>query len=363
MASLAEEIDVISAQLAGSGCAFEPDTPAAADTPAAPGTCTEDAQDSGGTKPAQFSDVALPPAAPVKATKRGPGRPSKTPATPHIMKIGVVTKPRYPSSAIEFGYEHPQEFKTLSSFLGKLKCTTVYLHATSTSITLNSVDATGQVVVAAVMNGTDMNYYFCLREIWLSINFADIESVFKHVDRSHTIIKFLYSNDDASLFHIHLRDSHLDKVTKFPVSVTEQIDPPDTWDSVMDLYTIRDNSLLSWRLPSKSFKKTNDLAVSGSPTVTVQYTGGSDALVLEWLGSSFAPVTEVYRDFDRIRFQSSIPEDEVFTISYSAMCGKNLSAAVVDEYVHLYCWADRAILAEFKGGGISVVAEMQPILA
>ena len=310
---------------------------------------------------AEIIAAAVPAAVipPPKPQKRGPGRPSKTPAPPSVQMHGVVSTPRFPGSLIELGYANPLAFKSLSTFFEKLKCSEMMIHATPDRLMIKSVDSTEKITIASVVEGGDMNHYYCERELWLSFNFSDVEKVFKSIDRSYNLIKFWYTRADPVLIQIHLCDSSLKKSTQFPISVVEQSTRPTMWDSVMQLYSARADSLISWQLPSKSFKKTNDIAAHTSNTVTVQYTGGSDRLTLEWGGSSFAPNMETYSNFEAIMFRSTLAQGSVLTLKYSTMCGKNLSAAAINDHVKLHCWADKPILAVFEGGGISVAAEMR----
>lgn len=295
----------------------------------------------------------------AEAKKRGPGRPSKTPQAPPTRHYGIVDTPKFPNSILELGYQDPSAFKHLFSFLEKLKCSEVVMHGTPSQLTINSSDSTEKINVMAVVDGNTMNHYYCGREFWLSITLSDIDKIFRCIDKTFNIIKFHYSATDTILLEIQLCNSAIAKTNQFTAVVTELTQPPATWDNVADLYNARGTSSISMRLPSKSFKKTHEIAINTAKVVNVQYTGGQPQVTLEWNGTGFAPCKEVYTNLGAISFQSRMRPGDIMSLKYSALCGKNLSAAVINEHVELHMWDRKPVLALFEGPGITVAAEMR----
>lgn len=305
--------------------------------------------------------AAIPGEAPaaLAAKRRGPGRPSKLPPPPQVPVHGIVSAPTYEDSLLELGFDSPDAFKQLFLFLGKLGCPQVILHATPTQLSFNALSSTEQLSASAVVEGSRMNHYYCARDLWLNLCYDDVKDIFKRVDKTFNLITFNYRTMDAIILEINLKNFVLHRTNKFCVNVRE-VPPMSDWDSVIDLYTHRDESHITWVLPIKAFKKTHDIAATSSDYIDITHHHGASNLVLQWRGTGYAPCREEYADPAVIHFRSSLAPGEALQVRYSSACGKALSGIAPTDTVQVYCTNSKPILLVFDGPGIAIAVEMLP---
>jgi len=306
-------------------------------------------------------DLQLNPPQPAQPQKkRGPGRPSKTPAAPPIRHDGIVTEPRNQDDRLEVSSANPQMFKSLFNYFEKLKCDEIHIHATPTGLNFYSEDAKKDLKVRASIAGEQMNWYYCADEFWLSLNLGTVKGLTSKIDKSFHVVKFVYRYSDAMVFEMILQNRTAKIDHHWPLTVGIPTPRPE-WVDLEKVTTSIDEYPLAWTIDAKSFKKTHDIAKLHATTIRIEIVGGTDRLKLSYAGSGIPTFSEEYTDSKQINLLNNLEEDEIFSVDYSASSGTTLSGAIPSDHVRIFCKEDSPILFLSNEEGISLITSMDVV--
>lgn len=299
---------------------------------------------------------------PTQQKRRGPGRPTKNPATEPLPMTGIASSPRGGAENIlELAAEQPMAFKKLFNFFIKLGAQIVHLHANPTRICLYTSDGSSQIRVRAEVAGNQMNHYYCAEDFWISLNAEDLWKIFSCVSKEFQRIRFIYKRTDRSAFLISLSDRLLDKDNNFPMSVSIATPNPQ-WLELERMDAEKKKYKVSWTVSQAVFKKCHEIATQTSEIIKVSLTGGGN-LTLGYHGSGVYDYVETYKDSKKINLQSKLAAGDMFAVDYSAQIGRTLSTAIPASEVTIYCNEHCPILVVSKedSTGISVTSALERV--
>lgn len=153
-------------------------------------------------------------------TKRGPGRPRKTPAKSCTPARGVLSKPDCEDNIVEVVYSRPEDFKKFATYNHSLSADRVMFGFSREGMFLFTKDYKETTYIRGRAEGAKMEGYYCGKSAAPVIAFDNFFDVFKGVTSTHTCIK------------LSLRKDSPDKL--FGVLQSEDGENRFEWDTIVD---------------------------------------------------------------------------------------------------------------------------------
>lgn len=312
-----------------------------------------------------------PPAAPkapetsgsAAGKRRGPGRPSKMPAAPGVLHLGIVEAPKNSDDQLEFSSDNPMAFRALFICFEKLKSNEVHVQVSDQEMTFYTEDSQKCLRVRATVHGDRANHFYCGHPFHIQFDRSAIAKAFSNIDKTYHLIKFIYRYSDPGVLEIVLSNLTIQKENHFPITVNVPPTLREDWSCLAAMEQERHTYPVAWTVSQRMFKKCHEIANQFATVMKVDLDGGSH-LALRYTGSGIPKFSEEYKDSAKICLHSTIAEGDSFSVDYSTLAGKTLATSIPGEDVRIFCREGSPILfwTEVGGGLISMLTALDPII-
>lgn len=244
-----------------------------------------------------------------KPAKKRPGRPKKTPPAPTIARHGVVDTPVASDNVLEMSYDNPTLFSKLVDLYKHYGAGELELNFDRQELRIFSRDSCGKINIYATIYGKCMNWYYCKEPVRVCISCESLHDILKFIIKDVHTISFILKKNFRSIITIVLGNIKYKNNDTYDLNVIFK--PENHADRVQDDDT---NHPLKFKIPWKLFKSrivsigkmANMLTIQRSPEVPLQFTMETSQVV-SW--------TSVYRDAEKIELISTLPEDDVLSVT------------------------------------------------
>jgi len=267
--------------------------------------------------------------------KRKPGRPPLRIKKEQIARMGVVDEPKNEDNMVEFIYDIPMIFKKIFNFLKLMEVKEIKLKFMENKLQLISIDHLEKNIINLDIDCTKTIHYFCKNPIVVILDLKNIEKVLQKIDKNYSTITLIskidtynseiminFSNTEIDIDEIHiinLMESHFVDDNKY-----EYIDID------YEKYPIK------FQLPCKYFKKIiNDISVFSNifkiekiKGIELQFPYDTDGRVIK--------VTNIFNNAEKIKLESSIEENDIFSVSTYIDYVKALSNSLISDSIKIY---------------------------
>lgn len=307
--------------------------------------------------PCIYKPVSEPP-----PKKRGPGRPSKTPAVEPLQRRGIVPRVENGDNRLELLFDQPAVIKSLFSYFENISAQDIHINATPTSLIFYTEDSAHTLKVRAEIDGSQMNSYYCSENFWLVMNSASAKGICKKIDKTFHAVKFINRHSNPTVFEMIFENRSLQKENRFPLMVFPPPTELDEWlEEIEDSASERDDYPVAWSIETKTLKKTHEFANLHAKVVKVEISGDTRELKISFDGSGLPTFDEVYTNPEKISLKSDLREDEIFSINYSCASGTKFARSAVAENVRIFCREESPMLLMSSEGGVSVITTIENI--
>jgi hypothetical protein len=275
--------------------------------------------------------------------RRGPGRPPCRPSPPQLEMLGIVAAPLDETSLVELTHGDPLIFKSLFAYFRNIKSKEMRIRFSPTGVTMFTRDHGKTSRNIAHLDGAGMNFYYCKADYWVDLNREDTEKMFINIDKSFTKITIIYREDDRDSLAFILKDMVFDKESHYHFRLgkftpdTELVESEkELADEILDSYPIK------FTLTDKLFKKAVSDIAAYSDEMAIEKVG-EQPLQFSYnrVGMTY---TEVYRNPEKIRLQSSVDKNQFFHCKIKVANVKYLAAAMITEQVQIFASEDHDLL-------------------
>lgn len=272
--------------------------------------------------------------------KRPPGRPPKNIHPEKTLpRKGISTKPTFDSNVMELKYETPLIFKKIFNLCKQMAVKNIKFEFDSNTIRVKSSDHFNKNYNLLTINCSKLNHYYCKFPFNITMNSKNIETVFKKIDKDYDSITIV--SKESSLnesIHIILNYRLVPSEEYHIISLIENMEIDDN-KYVNELeykkYPVK------FELSSKMFKKViSDIAsfnqdeheqiftIEKMKDIPLQFTYHTATKTIR--------AYNIFKDRTKLKLESSLPEDDIFSVSIKIVNIKPLSSSLITDNITFY---------------------------
>lgn len=234
--------------------------------------------------------------------KRRPGRPPKASKAPPVTKYGIVKEAADKNNRFELSHSKPVLWKNMFSFFQSHKAVDIVIKCSPDGLTFYTSDYTRNINIMAMFDVSQMEWFYCEKEIYMGVNQQDVEGIFKIIDDSFCRIMIEQLRSNPTQIKITFSDPSIKKENTFQVNV--MFPPADPMPNEMDtFFSRRGKSDIIFTLTNRHLKKSMDIASKHSPVARMECIGDGNLNIIYDSKNCQVSGREIYRDKDAIKFQ------------------------------------------------------------
>lgn len=261
--------------------------------------------------------------------KKRPGRPRKEIVNIPVEMHGIVAEPSMPDSVIETVYCNPKLFKKVFNLYKSYEVSELIMSFNHEGIEIYGKDHQGKSDVYSTIDGSKLAWYYCREPIEVPVKRETLERIVSTLDKNHYKITFLSKENWRSTLYVICKDYELDDDGNYEVEVINrpainrnEARPDDT------------NYPVKFVLSSKHFKKKINDIKKFSPVFCIQK-NGDEPLQFTFDNARKVNYNGVYKSSNKIKLQSQIAADDLFSVSVNIEYIKPFSNANIGENVYI----------------------------
>jgi hypothetical protein len=298
-----------------------------------------------------------PPTAGVK--KNPPGRPRKQPVINLPPVKGIVTSPDDPSNSFELLYHSPAQIKKISLLIKNIGAAYVQILIRQQNLILFVQDKYKTNTSMIMFDGSKMNQFYYKKEMDIAVLSKDFIKVCGEINKRHSCFAVCQAialeNKEIDVLFLNgytgIRANKSIKVTKgFSADKNNGVEGgyPKLTKELMD-QMLSEDATIKFQYPSYDFKQLIG-ASKGEEHIRFRQNGGSKSFVIEAEKSEGRIKSRDVFDpkIIRVKFESKVPEDDIFTITASIEALKAISSASLGKNIDVYLTEKKPILTKIN---------------
>jgi len=276
----------------------------------------------------------------LKEKKRGPGRPPNAPTREPTPRKGISDKPVDQSNFIELLYDYPIIFKKLWSYYRAMAVEKLQIIFRPEDIIIWGEDHHKKSVMRTKINTKKINHYYCTQYLEIGVMCSNLEKITSTIDKSFNSISIMSKR------------GYTQKNIKVNLTTDIEIEKNHTIELIGDYPKLESEDIfldndykIKFELPWKYFKKMITDLKTFSEQITIRQDDKSEPLVFDYITKDKTIKSkEVVRNNKKIKFLSSLKDDESFRASFKVDYIKPISSALLTEKITICVHENKPIM-------------------
>lgn len=283
-----------------------------------------------------------------KQTKKNPpGRPRKNPPMQVQEVKGIVNTPDDNDNLFELLYYQPSSMKKIAQLIKSIGSTTVQLLADGECLTLFTQDKYHTNTCMIVFHGVKMHHFYCRKPIDVGISSKNFVKVCEIINKRHACVAISQAEElENTQIEITFLNGHTHVRTGKSVATIREY--PRLTPELRAQFQ-KNDAVVRFQYPSYDFKR----LISGSKgieRIRFRQNGGKKPLIVE-IDQTDGQITS--KDvFDpniiKVKFQSSVPDNDIFSITASTEALRAISSASLGKNVDVFLTEKSPILTQIS---------------
>lgn len=276
------------------------------------------------------------------ATKKGPGRPRKTPKKEPLVRKGISKTPTNADDHIELLYDQPVLLKKIFQFFKSLAAAQIQIMFRPKDIIFYAEDHHKKSKIRIKVDASKLNYYYCKSALDIGVASKDLELILNKVDKEYSSVAILSAigSTQRSITLVLENDIQIDEI--HTIDLIGQYNKMENEEDFIDEgYTIK------FQLPSKYFKKTIGDIKTMSSQLSITQEDMESPLVFEYLTSNKKIQSKhTVKDSNKIKLVSELAAGDSFRVDVKIDYIKPISAAQIADDVIIMTDENKAFMTK-----------------
>lgn len=276
------------------------------------------------------------------ATKKGPGRPRKTPKKEPIARKGISKVPSNADDHIEFLYDQPVLLKKIFQFFKSLAAAQIQVMFRPKDIVFYAEDHHKKSKIYVKIDASKINHYYCKSTLDIGISSKEMELILNKVDKEYNniIILSLIGSTQRNITLILENDIQIDEV--HTIDLIGQYNKMENEEDFID-----EGHVIKFQLPSKYFKKTIGDIKTMSSQLSITQEDNESPLLFEYLTHNKKIQSKhTVKDSNKIKLSSNLEAGESFRVDVKIDYIKPISAAQIADSVMILTDENKAFMTK-----------------
>lgn len=263
--------------------------------------------------------------------RRKVGRPRLIQKLEPLPKLGIVNNPTCNDNIVELSYDNINIFKKLFSLLRLMNVKEINMNFTSNYIKIFGIDHLEKNVINIKIDSTKLNHYYCEFPVNTTLDPKNLDKITQKIDKNYNLFSIILKRDSYRNNLIIILNN---KILSIDESHIINLIPHDSeiFEKVIDynLYP------LQFTLPSKYFKKLiNDISIFSELFTIEKINGDPLQFVYKNINNTIKGYN-ICNDNSKIKLESSLSNDDIFSISIRIDYIKALSNSLLSDNIKIY---------------------------
>lgn len=272
---------------------------------------------------------------PIKkmSSKKGPGRPRKTPKKEPIPRTGISLTPTDPSHVVELLYDSPIVLKKIVAFFKSLASSQIQIIFRRGHIIFYAKDHHKKSKIRIKIDGDKMNHYYCEREIDMGVSCRELELILNRVDKEYNSIVIIVDRKYVQKnIMVMLRNNDIQINEMHTIDVNGNYTHIENEQEFIDEdYTIQ------FTLPGKYFRKTINDIKTMTQQLSIQQDSMNDALEFGYSSpNKKIRSCHTFNSTNRINLISKLTDNDSFRVDIKIDYIKPISSAHIADKITIF---------------------------
>lgn len=275
-------------------------------------------------------------------SKRGPGRPKKTPKRAALPKTGISNAPLYiNNNVLEFTYDKPIVFKKLWTYFKAMAIEKILTIFRPNEVIFYGEDHYKKSQMRVHINVHKINHYYLKDEFNINLVNKKLELIMSTIDKTYNSVIFMSKSTSVG--------QNIKIVLNNDVDIAEEY---HTIELTNNNLVMKDESLfldedypIKFELPARYFKKMISDVRSFSDELSIKQEGQSQPLVFEYVTADKKIRSEnIVKNNKNIKFTSKIAKNNIFKTTFKVDYVKPVSSALLADSITIYASEEKQLM-------------------
>lgn len=279
---------------------------------------------------------------PVQQVKRSVGRPRLIQRVDPLPRLGILNSPSNDENLVELSYDNVSIFKKIFSLLKTMNVKEINMQFTSNYTKIFGIDHLEKNLINIKIDSNKLNHYFCENNINITLDPKNLDKITQKIDKHYSLFSIIlkkktYRNNLIIILNnkiLSIDESHIINL------IENNVDPNSFYDRSLDYNTYP----LKFELTGKYFKKLINDVSTFSEIFTVEKI---DKHPLQFIYKNINNTIKGYNicnSPDKIKLQTSLLENEIFSVSVRIDYIKSLSNALLSEKIKIFAHSEEDLV-------------------
>lgn len=280
--------------------------------------------------------------APTQQVKRSVGRPRLIQRVDPLPRLGILNSPSNDENLVELSYDNVSIFKKIFNLLKTMNVKEINMQFTSNYTKIFGIDHLEKNLINIKIDSNKLNHYFCENNINITLDPKNLDKITQKIDKHYSLFSIIlkkktYRNNLIIILNnkiLSIDESHIINL------IENNVDPNSFYDRSLDYNTYP----LKFELTGKYFKKLINDVSTFSEIFTVEKI---DKHPLQFIYKNINNTIKGYNicnSPDKIKLQTSLAENEIFSVSVRIDYIKSLSNALLSEKIKIFAHSEEDLV-------------------
>jgi hypothetical protein len=267
----------------------------------------------------------------ISATKKGPGRPRKTPKKEPIPRKGIAKSPINTDSFIEVLYDKPIVMKKIFQFFKAIAADQIQIIFRPKDIIFYAVDHLEKSKIRVRFDTSKLNSYYCRDILDIGISTKEMDLILNKVDKEYSSIVILsdVGSTQRNITLVLENEIQIDEMHRLELISNHKKMEDES------LFT-DENYTIKFEFPSKYFKKTVSDIKTMSVNLSITQEDTDSPIVFEYLTDNKRIQSKhTIKDGKKIKLESNLAPDRSFRVDVRIDYLKPISSSQISDEIRI----------------------------
>lgn len=266
--------------------------------------------------------------------KRSVGRPRLIQRIDPLPKLGILNNPSNEDNLVELSYDNVSIFKKIFNLLKTMNVKEINIQFNNNYTKIFGIDHLEKNLINIKIDSNKLNHYYCEHPINITLDPKNLDKITQKIDKHYSLFSIIlkkksYRNNIIIILNnkiLSIDESHIINLIETNV----------------DYETFNDKSVdynlypLKFELTGKYFKKLINDVSTFSEIFTIEKVNNNPLQFIYKNINNTIKGFNICKDSSKIKLQSSLSENDIFSVSVRIDYIKALSNSLLSDKIKIY---------------------------
>ena len=266
--------------------------------------------------------------------KRSVGRPRLIQRIDPLPKLGILNNPSNDDNLVELSYDNVSIFKKIFNLLKTMNVKEINIQFNNNYTKIFGIDHLEKNLINIKIDSNKLNHYYCEHPINITLDPKNLDKITQKIDKHYSLFSIIlkkksYRNNIIIILNnkiLSIDESHI-------INLIETNVDYDTFNDKSVDYNLYP---LKFELTGKYFKKLINDVSTFSEIFTIEKVNNNPLQFIYKNINNTIKGFNICKDSSKIKLQSSLSENDIFSVSVRIDYIKALSNSLLSDKIKIY---------------------------